>query len=202
MGLFISIDGPNGVGKSTLIDKLVLKLQEIYVVYATKEPSDSDFGKKVRENEENVRGIKYAKLITEDRKWHLANEIIPQKANCDIVISDRYIASSLALQAFDGVPLEEIWDLNKEFVLPDLSVILLAAEDVIERRLGQREHLTFFEKRISRYQELVYYQNADAFLKQRGVNSILLYNNTENDLDNNIFKLIKSINALYNKQKT
>ena len=48
MGLFIAFDGPNGVGKSTLIDKLVSRLNESYIVYATKEPSDSELGKRVR----------------------------------------------------------------------------------------------------------------------------------------------------------
>lgn len=198
MSVFIAIDGPNGVGKSTLIDKLALKLKESYDVYTTKEPSDSELGNRVRKNEENIRGWDYAKLISEDRRWHLENEILPQLGKCDIVISDRYIASSLALQAYDGVPIDDIWNLNKEFFLPDINVILLAEEDVIENRLGQREHLTFFEKRMSRYQELNYYKDADTFLKQKGVNSILLYNNYENDLDTNIAKLVKIINSIYN----
>lgn len=200
MGLFVAVDGPNGVGKSTLIYKLALKLKESFVVYTTKEPSDSELGKRVRKNEENIRGLEYAKLITEDRIWHLANEIMPQKDNCDIVVSDRYIASSLALQAFDGLSLDEIWDLNKELVLPDLNIILLADEDVIEKRLNEREHLTFFEKEMSRHQELVYYQNAYKFLELKGVNSILLYNNSENALDSNIDKLIIILNALYKIQ--
>ena len=201
MGLFIAIDGPNGVGKSTLIDDLVLKLNNNYVVYTTKEPSDSEFGKRVRKNEENIRGLEYAKLISEDRKWHLVNEVLPQKDNCDIVISDRYIASSLALQAFDGVSLHKIWDLNKDFVFPDLNVILLADKEVIEKRLRQREYLTFFEKKMSRHQELIYYQDADSFLKQKGVNSMLLYNNSENDMEGNIVKLVNIINNLYKNQK-
>jgi len=201
MGLFISFDGPNGVGKSTLIDKLVSKLKESYVVYATKEPSDSELGKRVRKNEENIRGLEYAKMISEDRKWHITNEIIPQKAICDIVVSDRYIASSLALQAFDGVSLDDIWDLNKDFIFPDINVILLADEDVIERRLSQRGNLTYFEKKMSRKQELVFYQNADLFLKQKEVNSIILYNNSEDDLKINIAKLEKHINELYKSQK-
>lgn len=197
MGLFITIDGPNGVGKSTLIDKLVLKLKESYAVYTTKEPSDSELGNRVRKNEDDIRGLDYAKLISEDRKWHITNEITPQKAKSDIVVSDRYIASSLALQAFDGVALDEIWNLNKDFIFPDINVILLADEDVIETRLGQRENLTFFEKRMSRHQELSFYQNADTFLKQKGVNSILLYNNSEDDLDNIIAKLKIIIDELY-----
>jgi len=197
MGVFITIDGPNGVGKSTLIDKLVLELRENCAVYTTKEPSDSELGKRVRKNEENIRGLDYAKLILEDRKWHLANEILPQLVKCDIVISDRYIASSLALQAYDGVLIDDIWNMNKEFLLPDINVILLAKEDVIEKRLGQREHLTFFEKRMSRHQELNYYKESDTFLKQKGVNSILLYNNSENDLNTNADKLVKIINDIY-----
>lgn len=201
MGLFIAIDGPNGVGKSTLIDDLVLKLNNNYVVYTTKEPSDSEFGKRVRKNEENIRGLEYAKLISEDRKWHLVNEVLPQKDICDIVISDRYIASSLALQAFDGVSLHKIWDLNKDFVFPDLNVILLADKEVIEKRLRQREYLTFFEKKMSRHQELIYYQDADSFLKQKGVNSMLLYNNSENDMESNKVKLVNIINNLYKNQK-
>ncbi len=61
--------------------------------------------------------------------------------------------------------------------------------------------MTYFEKKMSRKQELVFYQNADSFLKQKEVNSIILYNNSEDDLDCNIAKLEKIITDLYKNQK-
>ena len=198
MGLFIAFDGPNGAGKTTLIDKLELRLKGAYTIYATKEPSNSELGKKIKKNEDNIRGLEYAKLIAEDRKLHLKNEIIPQRIKNDMVFSDRFIGSSLALQAFDGVPIDDIWDLNKDFLLPDLNVFLIADEAVLEERLNHRDHLTFFEKKMNRRQEIVSYQNAYIFLKKR-VNSILLYNNSENDLEGNIRKLTLILDDLYKK---
>ena len=67
MGIFITVEGPNGVGKSTFIKRLEEMLSSEYMVFLTREPSNSNFGNYVRKNEEMLGGEAYAYLIAADR---------------------------------------------------------------------------------------------------------------------------------------
>lgn len=51
------------------------------------------------------------------------------------------------LQEYDGVKIEDIWRLNCNFMVPDLSIILLGAEEILKCRLLERNELTRFEKK-------------------------------------------------------
>ena len=62
----------------------------------------------------------------------------PQLSLGKIVVCDRYIDSSFVLQGFDGVSEEQIWELNKSFLRPDLNIILLADPEILQKRLQKR----------------------------------------------------------------
>ena len=49
-GIFITVEGPNGVGKSTFIYSLSRLLGQEYSIYTTKEPTESGFGEYVKQN--------------------------------------------------------------------------------------------------------------------------------------------------------
>lgn len=185
MGIFIAIDGPNGVGKTTLIRLIERKLSETHSVIITKEPSDTPFGNKIRENEESIRGVEYARLIANDRQNHICNEILPVLKTKKIIISDRYIASSLALQFLDGVSLEDIWTLNKDFLKPDLYVVLSAEPHILEKRIDKRNMLTFFEATKSRRDEMKAFYQAYDYLILNGWALTLLNNNDNEQLEYN-----------------
>lgn len=193
MGTFVTIEGPNGVGKSTFIQKLFDRIKETYSVVLTREPTDTKFGKYVRNNEGNLTGNAYAYLIAADRCNHIENIIEPELENNRVVICDRYIESSLVLQTFDGVTEEDIWRLNSKFRMPEISIILIAKEEIIAERLAAREQLTYFEKRMTRADEIKGYVHAYEFLKKRDFNTILLYNETETDLEMNVEKVYNMI---------
>lgn len=189
MQFFITVEGPNGVGKSTFIKKLEEALSTSYKVYTTKEPSDTEFGNYVKKNEGGLQGEAYAYLVAADRSYHLNNYVEPALDRGEIVISDRYIESSLVLQVYDGVMTEDVWRLNCCFRIPDLSIILLGNERTIAERLSKRENLTHFEKKMTRDDELTGYMKAADFLKDKGFHIILFNNNTEADMINNINKV-------------
>ena len=189
MEFFITVEGPNGVGKSTFIRKLAEVLSTSYKIYVTREPSDTEFGTYVKKNEGGLQGEAYAYLIAADRSYHLNNYVKPALSRGEIVISDRYIESSLVLQAYDGVLLEDIWRLNCCFTIPDLSIVLLGDEKTISNRLSERSILTHFEKKMTREDEIKGYLNAANFLKAKGFNIILLKNNTKEDMISNINKV-------------
>ncbi len=186
MGIFITVEGPNGVGKSTFIKRLEEMLLSKHMVFLTREPSNSNFGNYVKKNEELLEGEAYAYLIAADRCYHLKNFIEPELDKGKIVISDRYIESSLVLQGYDGVRIEDIWRLNCNFMVPDLSIILLGTEEILNCRLLERNELTSFEKKMTRKDEVERYIKAAEFLKVKGFNVVTLYNNTELELRNSL----------------
>lgn len=189
MKMFITIEGPNGVGKSSFIEALADSIKDEFNVYCTKEPTETDFGRTIRVNENELRGIEYAKMIAKDRKDHLSNEIVPMLKKYDVVISDRYVESSMVFQVFDGVSADEVWNLNQNFLIPDISIIILASEYVIQKRLLERKVMTHFEKCMTRKEEIDFYKKAGVFLTNKGYNIVELTNDTIDDLQNNISKI-------------
>ena len=104
-GKLVAIDGPNGVGKSTIIAAVAKKLQLLYAVdvFVTKEPTSTELGAFLRSFAEEEKGLGLACLVAADRYEHLKNEIIPMLEQRKVVITDRYILSSFILQGMDGV---------------------------------------------------------------------------------------------------
>ena len=112
-GIFVSIDGPGGVGKSTaarlICEQLTAQGRQVCL---TAEPSRTPLGEMIRASTDTYCGIALACLVAGDRHHHLATEIRPQLHAGAIVISDRYLPSSLVLQRMDGVDQDTIWQLN------------------------------------------------------------------------------------------
>lgn len=146
-------------------------------------------GNYVKKNEDGLGGEAYAYLIAADRSYHLKNYIEPALDRGEVVISDRYIESSLVLQVYDGVKIDDVWRINCGFRIPDLSIILLGDERTIAYRLSERELLTPFEIRMSRQDEIKGYINSANYLKNKGFNIMLLNNNTELDMKRNVRKV-------------
>lgn len=196
MGIFVTVEGPNGVGKSTFIQALERKLCEQYSVYLTKEPTQTEFGNYVRNNEQNLRGDAYAYLIAADRSYHLEMFINKKLEEDYIVISDRYVESSLVLQAKDGVDIDTIWRLNCKFRVPELSIILLAEEEVLLSRLKKRDTLTYFEETLTRKNEVEGYMDAAEFIRKQGFNVLILQNNTQDELEENVVTCINTLKRM------
>jgi len=135
-GLLVSIDGPGGVGKSTLTSQLAVQLTRRGVsAHATAEPSGSPLGDFARHAPERYQGLVLACLVAADRYHHLETEISPHLAAGEVVVTDRYVPTSLVLQRSDGVEPDFIWQLNRLAPRPDLAVILRADPAVLAARL-------------------------------------------------------------------
>lgn len=103
-GIFVSLDGPGGAGKSTVAALIREQLAARGLgVHMTVEPSRTSLGDMIRASTDTYRGMALACLVAGDRHHHLATEIRPQLRAGTIVISDRYPPSSLVLQRMDGV---------------------------------------------------------------------------------------------------
>ena len=147
MSAFITVDGPNGVGKSTLILALANLLRvggnDVAVI---KQPSDTDLGNFARNSEQRLTGMALAALVVADRYLQIETVVKPNLAEGRIVLCDRYVASTLALQRLDGLPLDVLWDMNSQALVPDLSILLTADPDIIEQRLDERGRRSRFER--------------------------------------------------------
>lgn len=195
-GMLIAIDGPNGSGKSTIIKKLKKELeQHKYQVYITREPTDSELGAFVREYAEKNTGVALACLVAADRYEHIKNEIIPHLKEGQIVLSDRYVLSSLILQGMDGVDLEFICEINRDILCPDLQIAVFADEEILQKRLLEREMLTRFEKDNQSEREIEYLKKGIEILRGYGVKVFCVENNSQ--LDNNVETLLNEINKLW-----
>lgn len=170
--MFISFEGIDGVGKSTQI-----RLAEEYLrglgrdVLTTFEPGGTELGQEIRNlllhRKGDVAPRSEALLYAADRAHHVATKIRPALAEGKIVITDRYLDSSVAYQgAGRKLSAEEVRNISVwavDGLLPDLTILLdLDAAKAAERRetTGQeadrleREKLDFFEAVRSEFLKL------------------------------------------------
>ncbi|MGW6391264.1 dTMP kinase [Streptomyces sp. NPDC055103] len=168
-GLLLAIEGPGGVGKSTVTALVAQFLGAAGVpVLATREPTDTALGNLARHGTDDYQGEAMACLIAADRHQHGA-EIRPALEAGKVVVCDRYIASSLALQCMDGVDREFVWLLNEWVVQPDLTVMVTGQPDVIEVRLAARgAHSRYERAEGSSHVECGYFAEAAKFLREKG----------------------------------
>jgi dTMP kinase len=139
-GLFITFEGGEGVGKTTQARLIAIWLREQgFDVVTTHEPGATKIGMRLRAllldtAHTGMSPQAEALLYAADRAEHVASVIDPALAMGAVVISDRYIDSSLAYQgAGRGLPTEDIARLNSwatDGRMPDLTVLLDMSPDV------------------------------------------------------------------------
>ncbi len=132
-GLFITLEGGDGSGKSTQMDALAEWLQQQgRTVVQTREPGGTDLGVEVREIVLHSRGEvtprAEALLYAADRAHHVASVVRPALERGDVVIQDRYLDSSVAYQGagrvLDPVEVRDLSLWATEGLLPHLTVLL------------------------------------------------------------------------------
>lgn len=191
-GYFIVVDGPNGVGKSTLIEAIKNKLELLgYDVYITNEPTNTELGSFLRKFAEEHTGLSLACLVAADRYEHIEKEILPSLKKGRLVISDRYVLSSLILQEMDGVSSEIVLNLNSQIIKPDLQLAVFADEKILQKRLSERNILTRFEKGNQSQRELNFMEEGITELKKHNIDVMNIYNN--DNLEENVEKVVSYV---------
>ena len=138
-GLFICIEGLDKCGKTTHSTLLVEYLRKGgYDAIYTSEPSNGEIGRFIREYVLNRKRRIYAAvealLFAADRAEHTETFIKPNLERGRIVVSDRYVFSSLAYQGAAGMDLEWIMEINRAAIDPDLAIYIDVPIDVIMQR--------------------------------------------------------------------
>ncbi len=147
-GVFICIEGLDGSGKSTQAKLLTKKLNKAgYNAIYTAEPSQGKIGKFIRKRlfeQKRMPTSAEALLFAADRIEHVQNEVAPALIEGKIVVSDRYVYSSLAYQGSAGLSLDWIEAVNANAKRPDLCILIDVEPSVVLKRLKRKK--TVMEK--------------------------------------------------------
>jgi dTMP kinase len=171
--MFITLEGPEGSGKTSHIPYLVEFLREKgYTVFPTREPGGTSIGEQIREVIHDLKNAEMhprtETLLYQAARAQIVEEVIkPRLKAGEIVLSDRYFDSTIAYQGYGhGQDLEQVRQLVRYAtggLTPDLTVLLdLDVEIGLQRKSKQEEwnrmdaYTVDFHKRVrAGYLELV-----------------------------------------------
>lgn len=175
-GVFISMEGGEGAGKSSLITLIKEKYFEAkgFAVITTREPGGIEIAEQIRSiilNKNNVQmdGRTEALLYAAARRQHLVEKIIPALERGQVVLCDRFIDSSLAYQGYArGLGMDEVLAINSfaiDKVMPDLTLFFDIRPEIGLARISANkdrevnrldlENISFHHKVREGYLELV-----------------------------------------------
>ena len=131
--MFITLEGPEGSGKTTAVDAAVKALEQMgYEIVRTREPGGTPISEQIRNvilDKDNTKmdPRTEALLYAASRRQHLVEKVWPALKEGKIVVCDRYLDSSLAYQGgARGLGVEEILNVNlfaTENTWPDLTLL-------------------------------------------------------------------------------
>lgn len=170
-GLFITFEGGECSGKTTIIKEICKALEERGISYiSTREPGGIDIAEQIRSiildvNNTAMTEETEALLYAASRMQHLKERVLPALERGDIVICDRFLDSSLAYQGYARkLGMDSILKINHFALdhLPDLTVFIDVKPEVALKRLANRnktdrldlEDITFHNLVYEGYQEV------------------------------------------------
>ena len=149
-GFFITFEGPDGSGKSTVAEKICEKLLTSgYDVIHTREPGGIEISERIRnvilDPKNTMMDAKTeALLYAASRRQHLVEKVIPAVNSGKIVICERFIDSSLAYQGYGRqIGIDDVLGINLfaiDNTYPNLTIYLDVDEQVGLDRLKDREY--------------------------------------------------------------
>lgn len=162
--MFITIDGIDGAGKTTLANELANLLRSLNPI-STKEPTDdSEWGVRLQQAASRERFDRQTEIeyFHKDRLFHIEQVIRPAIAQGRLVISDRYVDSTLA---FQGETPEDAESLYRQFLpdilVPDVTLILSCPVKVGLHRVWNRKHM------LTKYEDIETLERAKTIFESR-----------------------------------
>jgi dTMP kinase len=164
-GLFITFEGCEGSGKTTVVEGVVKHLEEKGIkVIKTREPGGIKISEDIRNvildvNNTKMDKITEALLYAASRRQHLVEKVIPYLNDGYVVICDRFLDSSLAYQGHAReIGIDKVYNINlsaTDGILPDLTILVDIKPEVGLKRISSNnreqnrldlEKLSFHEK--------------------------------------------------------
>lgn len=151
MGIFVTIEGPEGSGKTTVAKKIVETLnQNGFKALYTREPGGVAIAEKIRDIILDVHHTQLdsrceALLYAASRRQHLIEKVVPALKEDYIVICDRFVDSSLAYQGYArDLGMDEIYNINLFAIdqyWPDITILLdIEPEIGLQRIMKNRQN--------------------------------------------------------------
>jgi len=165
-GLFFVLEGIDGSGKSTQVQRLAKWLRERgREVVATREPSDGPWGRRYRawaRGEVEADAAEVLDMFVRDRAEHVESEIRPALERGQIVVCDRYVASTLAYQVAHGNDRDRVHAVaGAPALVPDLTLWLRLPVELAIERMG--------ESAVERYERPDFLERVDAEYARLGL---------------------------------
>ncbi|WP_195701277.1 dTMP kinase [Companilactobacillus futsaii] len=175
-GIFISFEGPDGAGKTTALEKLLplLKERTDKEVVLSREPGGSIIAEKIRKiildiHDEEMDPRTEALLYAAARRQHLVDAVLPALDEGKVMLSDRFVDSSIAYQGGGRqIGTKEVGEINDFAIdghLPDLTVYFNITPEVGLSRIRkdhegamdrlEKEALSFHQRVYDSYMEIV-----------------------------------------------
>lgn len=179
-GLFISVEGGEGVGKSTNLDFIINYLQENSVsLISTREPGGTPLAEEIRElllkpRGENVSEVSELLLMFAARAQHLNQKILPALDRGDWVICDRFTDATYAYQGggrrMDVETISQLENMVQAALRPDRVILLDLPVEIGMERAKKRGELDRFES-----QQLAFFERVRTAYLQRAAQSPSTY---------------------------
>jgi dTMP kinase len=196
---FIVFEGLDGAGTTTQTRLLAEKINNTFITCEPSKNETGNFIRKILQNEVKVTSASLAYLFTADRDNHIFgdNGIIENCSKGRIVISDRYLFSSLAYQSID-VPFDKVFDLNRDFPLPEILFFLDTAPVVCQERIKIRnEKKEIFEDNLLQDKILSNYKKGISMFKNSDMKIFFLDGNlTAENILNEELEILKKYNII------
>lgn len=164
-GRFITLEGGEGTGKSTLIQGLRAELERRgYDVLVTREPGGTLLAERIRglalspPDDLNWSPLAHALLMNTSREDHLSKRIRPALARGTWVLCDRFADSTRAYQSIDGVDPEILLQIERAVIgdtRPNLTLVLDAAPEALANRREARGVSDVFEAKDMTFHQKV-----------------------------------------------
>lgn len=162
-GFFIAIEGGDGSGKTTQIKRISAALADDgYHVEATREPGGTELGTKIRSvlfDSDPPSSRTEALLFAADRAHHVASLVDPSLDAGNIVITDRYIDSTIAYQAagrsFDEKTILALSRWATQGLVPNLTIVLDIEPEVAAERMGKRGDSNYLDDENQQFHQRV-----------------------------------------------
>jgi dTMP kinase len=160
-GKFIVFEGIDGCGKSSQFSsfaKYLFSKSKYNHIVLTREPYQSREIRNILATTKDPyqQAVLLAKLFVQDRIGHLKRVVIPSLDIGLDVVSDRYKHSTIAYQAAQGLPIQELIDMHKQLLVPDITFIFDVPTEIAKQRMlkDTRQVEQKFEKSLE-FQEKV-----------------------------------------------
>lgn len=203
--MFITFEGPDGSGKSTIIQKVYdYLIENNYDVIKTREPGGSPIAEKIRnlilDTENTEMGYRTeALLYAASRAQHVEETILPALNENKIVLCDRFLISSLAYQGVGrDLGIENIRKIN-EFaingVFPDFVLFFDVDPITTLKRKSSLDTADRLEKEGNNFHERVYNGYKEILNSEKNIEIIDATQSVE-DVFNQCIKVLKRRNVL------